>query len=54
MVEEITSANRSVVVFSALPPKQHKPEVDLYKSLKYALDESGIVHQNFRLVQNIL
>ena len=49
MVEEITSDNRSVVVFSALPPKQHKPEVDLYKSLKYALDESGIVHQNFQI-----
>jgi len=49
MINEISSEKRSVVVYSALLPKTHKPEVDLYKSLKYALDEAGMVHQNFSI-----
>jgi hypothetical protein len=49
MIDEISKEHRSVVVFSALPPKQDKGEVDLYKSLKYALDEANMIHQNFSI-----
>lgn len=52
MIERIQSNQRSVVVYSALPPKSEKPRVNLYKALKYALDESGIIHQNFALNSN--
>ena len=47
LISEIQSEQRSVVVFSALPPKNRRGGVDLYKCLKYNLDEVGIVHQNF-------
>ena len=43
----ISSDERSVVVFSATLPKNRKAAVNLYKCLKYNLDEAGIVHQNF-------
>lgn len=49
-ISEYTSTEASVVVFSALPPKGTKKKVDLYKCLRYNLDEAGIVHQNFKAI----
>lgn len=46
-IEGIESKNRSVVVFTALPPKKETLDVDLYRIMKYTFDEAGVVHQNF-------
>jgi len=48
-IGNLTNSGRSVVVFSALPPKSSKQEVDAYKSLKYTLTKNKVVHQNFQL-----
>jgi len=47
-IDEVSSKDASVVVLSALPPKGSKKKVDLYKCLRYNLDEAGIIHQNFK------
>ncbi|MFL2957445.1 MAG: hypothetical protein ACJZ4Z_01475 [Candidatus Thalassarchaeaceae archaeon] len=44
-IKMVSSSRRSVLVFSALPPKGNN-DLDLYKCLKYNLTEAGIVHQN--------
>lgn len=49
MIEKINKTNRRVVVFSALPSKGSKSKINFYKTLKYALDESNIAHQNFAI-----
>jgi len=46
-ISDIQNPSRSVVVFTALPPKNKRTAVDLYGCIKYALDEVGIIHQNF-------
>jgi hypothetical protein len=48
-IQNLETTGRSVVVFSALPPKSSKQEVDAYKILKYTLTKHRIVHQNFQL-----
>jgi len=50
-VKSVVQTGRSIVVFSALPPKSSKQDVNAYKSLKYLLTSNDIVHQNFQLNQ---
>ena len=47
-IDDVSNSDCSIVVFSALPPKGTKNKIDLYKCLRYNLDEAGIVHQNFK------
>jgi len=49
-IDNVSDSESSIVVLSALPPKGTNKKVDLYKCLRYNLDESGIVHQNFKAI----
>lgn len=50
--KSISSEDRRAVVFSSTQPKNRKTPVNLYKCLKYNLDEAEIVHQNFAAYSN--
>jgi len=51
-IESKSGYHKSIVVFSALPPKGTKKDVDLYKCLRYNLDEARMVHQNFKAISH--
>ena len=51
-IQSAQSTGRSIVVFSALPPKTGKEGVNLYKCLKYELTSAKMVHQNFSAISS--